>query len=134
MDAASSACSVQPDIAPPPGLITQHSGSAAKEPGSTLGLLTLAIFLGAAIDLFGPAWAHTIWGAVKLDSPSDFGVLLAALAASIALHEAGHLAAALLMDFEVLGLCVGPLRATRSYHKWTVEFSGKLFSGSVSAV
>lgn len=99
-----------------------------------VGVLALAIALGAAIQLFGPVWTETIFQSVKLNAPSSFAALLAALATSIVLHECGHLAAALLVNFEVLGFCVGPLRATRPYGKWRLEFSGKLFTGSVSAI
>ncbi len=100
----------------------------------SLGLLLVALALGGIINAFGPKWAQAIFETVKLDSIGGISALLAAVAASIVVHEAGHLVAAILMNFEVLGICLGPLRAIRSYGRWTVELSGRLFTGSISAV
>lgn len=100
----------------------------------SLALLSAAILLGGAIKLCGPAWAQSIFHAVTLDNLGGLSALLAALAASVVLHEAGHLVAALLLDFETVGICIGPVRATRSYGKWSVHGSSKLFTGSVSAI
>ena len=127
-------CNAEPDLTlplPPPG---ERAAKPPARSGFMLGLLAVAVVLGAAIQLFGPAWTQTIFASVRLDSFSSFAALLVALAASIVLHECGHLVAALLVNFEVLGFCAGPLRATRSYGKWRIEFSGKLFAGSVSAI
>ena len=99
-----------------------------------LALLLLAIALGALCKFCGPLWAQTIFHAVQLDRATALTALLAALFGTIVVHEAGHLVAALLVNFELVSVCIGPLRATRSYRSWKVQPSGRLFTGSVSAI
>jgi hypothetical protein len=97
-------------------------------------LLLVALAFGAAIELFGPTWAQAILQIVQVNNAVGIAALFAALVVSIVLHEGGHLFAAILMDFEVLGICLGPIRATRSHGQWKIAYSGKLFTGSISAV
>lgn len=97
-------------------------------------LLLVALTLGAAVEVFGPRWLQAIFQVLTLDNLGGVSALVTAVAVSIVLHEGGHLGAAILMDFEVLGICLGPVRTTRSHGKWTFEASGKLFTGSISAV
>ncbi len=134
MAAAFPARIAQPEITPPLPALPERSCAVSGTNRSFMALLLAAIALGAAIKLFGPAWARTIFQAVRFDSLGAVGAVIAALAASIILHEGGHFLAAVLMDFEILGLCIGPLRARRSHGKWSFESSGKWFTGSVSAV
>lgn len=123
-----------PRVNPPLPATAAHMDAARPTNRFSAGLLLVALALGASVNSFGPKWAQAIFQTVKLDSSGGVSALLVAVAASIVLHEAGHLAAAIAMNFEVLGICLGPLRAIRSYGRWSVESSGKLFTGSVSAV
>ncbi len=121
-------------VNPPVPAMAAHVDAVRQTNGFSLALLLVALLLGGSINAFGPPWAQAVFQTIKLDSIGGISALLAAVAASIVLHEAGHLMAAILVDFEVLGICLGPVRAIRSYGRWTVEFSGKLFAGSISAV
>lgn len=111
------------------GLVKASSNSSAF-----WNLLLVAVATGIAVKALLPSWAHIFLQGVTLGSISGLTALLAALAASIILHESGHLAAAWLMNFEILGGSLGPVRASRLHGKWAAQFSGKVFSGSVSAI
>lgn len=115
-------------------LLPRGVNTAREKDRLSLALLLVALALGAAIETGGPRWAQTIFQTVELDNAIGITALLAALVASITLHEAGHLLAAISLDFEVVALCLGPVRVRRSHGKWSFEYSGKLFTGSVSAV
>jgi hypothetical protein len=97
-------------------------------------LLLLAVAIGIAAKLFGPSWARMLFQGVRLESLSALGAFAAAFAAGIVLHEAGHLIAGVLLDFELIGASLGPLRAAYFHGKWTFQLSGTLFSGSISAI
>ena len=97
-------------------------------------LLAAGVGIGLALRVFGPSWVQLLLHSTAVDHLDGLIALLAALAAAILLHEAGHLAAALLLDFDVLGGSLGPLRAIRLHGKWSLQFSGNLFSGSVIAI
>ena len=123
-----------PSINPPLPPFAPTSAKAGGTQGFSLTMLLLAVLIGAAIKVFGPIWAQLIFSAVRLDSFAALSALLCALVAVIVLHEAGHFMAALLLDFEILGICIGPIRATRSHGAWSIQLSGKLFAGSLSAI
>lgn len=97
-------------------------------------LLATGIGLGLALSLMGPSWVQLLLRSTALNHVDGLIALFTALAASILLHEAGHLTAALMLDFEVLGGSLGPLRAIRLHGAWSLQFSGSLFSGSVIAI
>jgi hypothetical protein len=97
-------------------------------------LMLLAVAIGIAAKAFGPSWARMLFEGVRLETVAALGAFMAALGAGIVLHEAGHLTAALLLDFEILGASLGPVRAAHFHGKWTFQFSGTLFSGSISAI
>lgn len=97
-------------------------------------LLAAALGIGLALRLFGPAWVHGLLRSTAIGTAVGLSALIAALETSIVLHEAGHLAAALLADFEVLGGSLGPVRTMRLHGRWTLQFSGSLLSGSVIAI
>ncbi|MGI8958945.1 MAG: site-2 protease family protein [Bryobacteraceae bacterium] len=97
-------------------------------------LLLLAIAIGFVAKIFGPSGARMIFQNVGLSTVSALGAFWAAFAAGIILHEAGHLLAAVLQDFEILGASLGPIRAVHFHGKWTFQFSGTLLSGSISAI
>src|SRR5579875_2871020 len=102
-----------------------------KQRQSTLLLLVLGVAIGAAAETFGPGW----FPAIDITKAAGITSLLAALAVSILLHEAGHFIAALCMDFQVLGWRLGPVRAARTDERWKIRFSWRgLFGGSVSAI
>ena len=104
-------------------------------PGGFLVLLLLALSLGVVAKFFLPAQLHTIFATQDILHVNGLTALLAAVIAGIVLHEAGHLATALLMNFQVLGLAIGPFRVTRSTGHFQFRISPKsLFSGSVSAI
>ncbi len=106
-----------------------------KRSSSSLTLLMGALAIGIATQIFGPPWVRSIMEVVKLNSVGAFSAVLAALCAAMVFHEAGHLVAALLLDFEILGGSLGPIRATHLHGKWTVQFSNAAaFAGSVSAI
>jgi hypothetical protein len=100
----------------------------------SLGLLAIALGGGAILQFFGTTGARRIFEAVKLTGMTSLDALFAALASAVLLHESGHLVAALMMRFEILGIGLGPLRVSRTNGKWTVRPSGRLFSASISAV
>jgi hypothetical protein len=97
-------------------------------------LMLLAVAIGIGAKIFGPAWARMLFEGVRLETVAALGAFLAALGAGVVLHETGHLLAALLLDFEILGASLGPVRAAHFHGKWTFQLSGTLFSGSISAI
>ncbi|MBV9611693.1 MAG: M50 family metallopeptidase [Acidobacteriaceae bacterium] len=112
-------------------------GRVAKPPtkrGFSSALLVFAVAAGAILKLFGPAWVQSVFASLSLDNAGGASALLSALIAAVMLHEGGHLFAALLLDFDVLGICVGPLRAARSHGRWRLQVSGRVFAASVSAI
>lgn len=127
---ALSAC-VNPPL---PGSYKAADESREKR-ATSLHLLIAALAIGIAIELFGPSRARALFATIHPDSISGLTALFAALGAAIVLHEAGHLIAALLLDFEILGGSLGPFRASRFHGKWTLRVSGKAPAcGSVSAI
>ncbi len=106
-----------------------------KRRSSALNLLAGALALGIGMQIFGPPWVRSLLAVVKLNSMGAFSALLVAGMAAMVFHEAGHLLAALLLDFEILGGSLGPVRATHFHGKWTIQFSNtSAFAGSVSAI
>jgi Zn-dependent protease len=98
-------------------------------------LLAIALAVGVLLQSFGPRWVQTIFSTVKLDSIGGVAAVIASLLAATVIHELGHLLAALLLDFEILGASLGPFRLQRLHGKHAVNLSRKrLFSCSVSAV
>lgn len=98
-------------------------------------LLLAALAMGEALLAFGPRWARSIFATVHLDSPRGIGAVCAALLLGVLVHELGHLAAALALDFEILGISLGPLRWRWLHGRSAVQFSWKrLLTCSVSAV
>jgi len=103
--------------------------------GAFLSLFLLAIAMGVAAKYAVPAHIHAELQGPDIWTLSGAATLFAAMAAVIVLHEAGHLAAAILMNFEILGLALGPFRVARLNGTWQLRFTPRtLFSGSVSAL
>ena len=95
-------------------------------------LAALGVFALAARYL-GPTWLR-VFEATGIRTLDDWTALLAALFAAIVVHEAGHLVAAVALDFDVLGGSLGPVRAIRLHRSWSFQLSSNLFSGSVIAI
>jgi peptidase M50-like protein len=121
---------IDPPLPPLPRVLQ----NASRKSKFSWQLLLLAIAIGMAVRIFGPSWTEMVFQAVGLGTASALSAFWAAFAASIVLHEAGHLFAAVLQDFEVLGASLGPIRAVHFHGKWTYQFSGTLLSGSISAI
>lgn len=121
---------VDPPLPPTPAQF--ESGESASK--SSWKLLVLALILGAGAKLCGPYWLQLIFEASKPSSVAGVAAFLAAFALAIVLHEAGHFLAALSLHFEILGVSLGPLRATRFHDRWTMQLSANWFAGSVSAI
>ncbi len=103
--------------------------------GSSWHLLPAALAMGIAMNVLLPSWAGVLSSTVTLGNVTGLSALIAALVAAIVLHESGHLVAALLMKFEILGGSLGPIRVTRIHGEWIIQFSARRFlSGSISAI
>ncbi len=105
-----------------------------RKPGFPWAFLFVALALGITLKAVGPTWVQTVFHSVKLDGFSGLSALLAAAVTAIVLHESGHALAAVFLDFEILAIALGPIRATRRHGKWSFSVSKQIFSGSVSAV
>lgn len=98
-------------------------------------LLLLAVALGLGVRYALPAQLRALVEVPSVLHLHGFLILNAAVATSIVLHEAGHLIAAVLMKFKILGVALGPFRVTRANAVWQFRFTPRsLFSGSVSAL
>ena len=96
-------------------------------------LLLAGLVFGLLVLFFGPPWMRGLFGAVGFDAPGAVPALLAATAGSLVIHELGHLLVAVLLDFEILGISLGPVRLLWLHGKYAVRFSAKrLLLGSVS--
>ncbi len=85
--------------------------------------------------VYGPGPVRVLFGFVPLEVPSDLVLLLASVMAAVLVHEGGHLIAALMLGFRVLGGSVGPVQMQRLPGVWKISWSMKsFFTGSVSAV
>ena len=120
-----------------PSVPLLHPKSSPDKQGPTvfLSLFLLAIALGLAARYAVPAALRATFETPSILNFKGFANLILAMVAVIVLHEAGHLAAAILLNFKVLALALGPFRIARSNGAWTFRFTPRsLFSGSVSAV
>jgi len=97
-------------------------------------LLIAAVAIGAGARIFGPSWMRVLFEGVSVENFAGAGALAIAFAIAIVWHEAGHLTAALLLNFDILGLSLGPIRATYLHGSWSFHLSGNFFSASVSAI
>lgn len=122
--------SVDPPVPPLPDLIC-----GSKRPSNVpWNVFAAAAALALALKVFGPSWLGMAFHPAGLGAAGEISALFLATAISIVWHEGGHLAAALLLDFEVLGGSLGPVRAIRTHNGWSLQFSRRLFTGSVIAI
>jgi Peptidase family M50 len=98
-------------------------------------ILLAGLTLGLLILSFGPPRMRSLFGAFSLNAPGALPALLIATAASVVVHELGHLLAAVSLDFEVLGVSLGLVRLQWLHGKYAIRFSIKrLFLGSIAVV
>lgn len=110
-------------------------GRTLKHGGGWWIFLFIALAFGMGMRAAAPAAVRAAFDQLKLDSLIDVMLLLAACFISMLLHECGHLTAALLLRFDVLGGSFGPLRIEQRGGHWTFRIAkGSLFRGSVAAV
>lgn len=121
-------------INPPLPPLTGRVQISSRPSGISWNLLAAALGIGFVLKLLGPAWVQILLRSTAVGSVDALTALLAALGTAILLHEAGHLAAGALLDFDLLGGSLGPIRAIRLHGRWSVQFSGAVFSGSVIAI
>lgn len=122
-------------IDPPVPPLQWETATPQQGSGNVLILFLLALSLGLVVRYALPSQLRTTFQGPDVFHWVGVGTLVAAVFVSIFLHEAGHLSAALLANFEVLAIVLGPFRAARVNNVWTLRFSLRsLFSGSVSAV
>lgn len=106
----------------------------SRPSGVSWNLLALGLGIGFGLKLLGPAWVQILLRSTAMGGVDAVGALFAALLAAIFLHEIGHLATAVFLDFDILGGSLGPVRAIRLHGRWSLQFSGALLSGSVIAI
>lgn len=122
------------NIDPPLPVFKTVNGPLTRS-NSSWHLLAAALGIGVATEALFPSWTRMLFAGVALGKVSALSALLIALASAVILHETGHLLAALLMKFEILGGSLGPFRATRVHGNWHLQVSARnCLSGSVSAV
>ncbi len=91
--------------------------------------------MGLLLLSYGPPWVRLFLEASNFTRPAAILMTLAATATAVVIHEMGHLLAAVALDFEVLGISLGPLRVQWLHGKYAWRFSARrLFSGSVAAL
>jgi hypothetical protein len=122
-------------IHPPLPPIRTGLFAASAKSRSPVSLILLAVVLGYAVKNWGPPWVQPVFRALNFGSLRELAAFVAAFVAAIALHEAGHLLAALCFHYQVLGGALGPFRFSVLHGRWAVRFSGRnLFSASISAI
>jgi Zn-dependent protease len=110
-------------------------GRVATDRESSTALIIGGVAFCCLLKVFGPACVALIFNYAKLGRIRDLILLSCALAASVMLHELGHLTAAFLLDFDVLGGALGPFRVSRLDGRWSMQFSGRSwFAASLSAI
>lgn len=115
---------------PPLGVSRRIDGS-----GSSMALIIGGVLLCCLLKLCAPTIAAIVLRQTNLARLSEFAMLGCALAASIVLHELGHLSAASLLRFDVLGGALGPWRISRVNRRWKIHFlGGNWLRASVSAI
>lgn len=123
---------IDPPLPPLPDLYLEKRARKSKVGWE---LILIGMGIGIALKAIGPAWVAAIFRVIKFQSGTEVSALAAALMAAIIAHESGHLCAALMLDFEVLGGSIGPFRVSRAFGKWMMRFTPRtMFSGSVTAI
>ena len=126
--AATVHCSIQPP--PVPVRVSQSKSQTAF----SWKLFAAALFIGILVQAAGPNWLKSVFVADRLPAFEKALMLLTAIAASVSLHELGHLIPSLCFGFHVSRVSVGPVSLARLGSAWKLQYSRNWFSGSVSAV
>ncbi|HMF77089.1 MAG TPA: site-2 protease family protein [Bryobacteraceae bacterium] len=123
----------QPSLPEPTG--TPAWSAASLRLACYAALLLAGLALGLLLGSFGPPWTRPLFAALSMNTPAALAATLAATAAALLIHELGHVLAAVLLDFQILGVSLGPVRLQWLHGKHAFRFSvGRLFSGSVAAL
>jgi hypothetical protein len=97
-------------------------------------LLVLAIALCWVFRMYAPNWVRAWFGPVPTQGLMDILLLCGAAISAMLAHECGHLMAAKMLGFEVLGGSLGPLQIQTLHGQWKFSWSsGQILGGSVSA-
>lgn len=120
-------------IDPPLPAFRVVRAATGRQSGFSWSLVAAAAGIILALRLFGREWLE-IFQSPGIRTLDELAVLLAAMIAAIVVHEAGHLMMAMVLDFDVLGGSLGPIRAIRLHRDWSFQFSWNLFSGSIIAI
>lgn len=123
-----------PAIDPPlPAALPEETSAPKSRPGPALWAVVI-------LSITALAWVSRypllspIYRPLHLNHWRGILECLAALFASVVVHEGGHLTAALFLRFDVTGASIGPVRISRLHGRWWVHFSWRrLFLGSVTA-
>jgi Peptidase family M50 len=100
----------------------------------SLCLLLAALCLGALVRSLGSPFLAECFQPVPVLDLSGLLALVAGLFSAVLFHEAGHLLAAIMNDFEVSGVSIGPFRFVRLGASWEMILEkNRLFEASVSA-
>jgi hypothetical protein len=101
---------------------------------SVIALFTSAVALGLIARATQPGWSAVVFRRLPLQTIDGWAACFVALVSSVALHECGHLAAALALRFEVTAMSLGPFRVSRLHGDWTLQVMWRrFFLASVSA-
>ena len=98
------------------------------------GLFGLAALVGLLGGFTGSSGFLFVMEALDFARPRGVAWVLLALIASIGVHEAGHLIAALAMKMRVFGFSIGPLLVRWLHGETSLELRPKFCAGSVSAI
>ncbi len=97
-------------------------------------LLTAALCISVLVRSFGPGLLSACFLPVPIFELGGLCAVVVGLSSAVVCHEMGHLFAAILNDFEVSGLVLGPFRFIRLGTSWMlVVKKHRLFEASVSA-
>ncbi len=117
----------------PPTLPDEPSNRAPQR-AFWIKLFVSALLIGIALQVANPAWLKNILFVRHGNTLQTAFTFLIALAASVLLHELGHLIPSLCFGFKVSRIVLGPLCFFTANGKWKVRYSPKWFSASVSAL
>ena len=117
-----------------PPILPDEPSNRVSQRAFWIKLFVSALLIGIALQVADPAWLKNILLVRHGNSFLTAFTFLIALAASVALHELGHLVPSLCFGFNVSRLVLGPLCVSTVSGKWKVRYSPKWFSASVSAL
>ena len=124
-------------VLPAQSPLASTSNRIAPAPNSVLfsaSLLIAALCISVLLRSFGPGSLSACFLPVPIFELGGLLALAVGLSGAVVSHEMGHLFAAIVNDFEVSGVVLGPFRFVRLGTLWTlVVKKHRLFEASVSA-